>query len=41
MNDLTAISSDVRMLELSLQPTKYTRGRARVARSFRCLPVLR
>ena len=24
--DLTAIGSDVRMLELSLQPTKYTRG---------------
>src|SRR6266404_1575453 len=24
--DLTAVGSDVRMLELSLQPTKYTRG---------------
>ena len=24
--DLTAVASDVRMLELSLQPTKYTRG---------------
>jgi hypothetical protein len=26
MGDLTAIGSDVRMLELSLQPTKYARG---------------
>jgi len=24
--DLTAVASDVRMLELSLQPTKYVRG---------------
>ena len=24
--DLTAVGSDVRMLELSLQPTKYSRG---------------
>jgi len=29
--DLTAIGSDVRMLELSLQPTKYSRGSDRTA----------